>query len=115
MSAVLERPAQTANKNLYVASAETSQKEILSALEEATASKWTVTNTTTDKEVSEATEKLSKGDFSGAFTLVRATSFANTPNLRANYVQDEELANDLLGLKLESVKDTVARAVKASS
>ncbi|KIN03226.1 hypothetical protein OIDMADRAFT_18549 [Oidiodendron maius Zn] len=115
VSAVLERPAQTANKNLYVASAETSQKEILSALEEATASKWTVTNTTTDKEVSEATEKLSKGDFSGAFTLVRATSFANTPNLRANYVRDEELANDLLGLKLESVKDTVARAVKASS
>lgn len=115
MLAVLERPEQTANKNVYVASVETSQNEILLALEEATASKWTTTNTTTDKEVTEATEKLGKGDFSGAFTLVRATSFANTPNLRANYVKDEELSNDLLGLKLESVKDTVVRVVNASS
>ncbi|RDW60608.1 hypothetical protein BP6252_11991 [Coleophoma cylindrospora] len=113
--AVLERTAQTANKNLYIASAETSQKEILAALEGATASKWTVTDTTTDKEVSESMEKLGKGDMSGAFALVRATSFANTPNLRANYARDEILSNDLLGLKLESVKETVARVVASST
>ncbi|KAF2724620.1 NAD(P)-binding protein [Polychaeton citri CBS 116435] len=106
---VLERPLQTANKNLYIASVETSQKEILAALEAATASKWTVTQTTTAKEVSEATEKLGKGDFTGAFALVRATSFGDIPGLRANYIRDEELANDLLGLKLESVQDTAAR------
>jgi hypothetical protein len=28
-------------------------------------------------------EKLGKGDMSGAFVLVRATSLGNTPNLRA--------------------------------
>ncbi|RDW91654.1 hypothetical protein BP5796_02819 [Coleophoma crateriformis] len=113
--AVLERPAQTANKNLYIASAETSQKEILAALEGATATKWTVTDTTTDKEVSESMAKLGKGDMSGAFALVRATSFANTPNLRANYARDEVLSNDLLGLKMESVKETVARVVASST
>lgn len=112
--ATLERPAETANKNLYVASAETTQNEILAALEEATASKWTVINTTTDQQVSQAMELLGKGDFSGAFALVRATSFANTPDLRANYAKDEKLSNDLLGLKLESVKETVARVVAAS-
>jgi len=112
--AILERPEQTANKNLYVASAETSQKEILEAFEEATNSKWTVTDTTTDKEVSAAFEKLGKGDFSGAFALVRGTSYASTPDIRANYVRDETLSNDLLGLKLESVKETVARVVGAS-
>lgn len=115
MIAVLERATTTANKNLYVASVETSQKEILAALEDATASKWTVTGTATKTEVSEAVEKLGKGDMTGAFALVRATSFGNTPQLRANYVRDEDLANDLLGLKLESVKETVGRVVGASA
>ncbi|KAH8691615.1 hypothetical protein BGW36DRAFT_349712 [Talaromyces proteolyticus] len=113
--AVLERPEKTANKNLYISSVETTQKQILQALEEATTSKWTVANTTTDEQVSEGVEKLGKGDFSGALILVRATSFSNKEGLRANYAKDEELANDLLGLKLESVEETVARVVEGSS
>lgn len=112
--ATLERPAQTANKNLYVASAEVSQNEILAAFEAETGSKWTVKHTTTKEEVSAAQEKLGKGDFSGAFALVRATSFANIPNLGANYVKDEQLSNELLGLKFEPVKTTIARVVAAS-
>ncbi|KAL2069898.1 hypothetical protein VTL71DRAFT_14577 [Oculimacula yallundae] len=110
--AVLDRPALTANKNIYIASFETSQKEILAALEEETADKWSVTDTTTSEEVSEASEKLSRGDFSGAFTLVRATSFANTAGLRANYLRDEKLSNELLGLEFGSVKKTVARVLR---
>jgi uncharacterized protein YbjT (DUF2867 family) len=113
--ATLERPVQTANKNLYVASVETSQKEILEALEAASGSKFTVVNTTTKEQVAAAQEKLSKGDFSGAFALVRATSFATIPNLRANYVKDEQLSNDLLSLKFESVQETAARVVAAAA
>ncbi|KAK0107897.1 hypothetical protein ONS96_003684 [Cadophora gregata f. sp. sojae] len=109
--AVLDRPDQTANKNIYIASFETSQKEVFSALEQATAAKWAVTDTTTEKEVAEASEKIGKGDFSGAFALVRATSFGNTPGLRANYVRDEELSNELLGLEFGSVGETVSRVV----
>lgn len=113
--ATLERPTETANKNLYIASVETSQNELLAALEKATASKWTVTQTTTDEQVSEGMARLGKGDMTGAFVLVKATSLGNTPNLRANYIRDEQLANDLLGLKLESVEETVKRVVGASS
>ncbi|EEA18549.1 hypothetical protein TMatcc_011214 [Talaromyces marneffei ATCC 18224] len=113
--ATLERPAETANKNLYIASVETSQNELLAALEKATASKWTVTYTTTDEQVSEGIARLGKGDMTGAFVLVKATSLGNTPNLRANYIRDEQLANGLLGLKLESVEETVKRVVGASS
>ncbi|KAH7397613.1 hypothetical protein BKA64DRAFT_695009 [Cadophora sp. MPI-SDFR-AT-0126] len=109
--AVLDRATQSANKNIYVASFETSQKEILTALEKSTAAKWTVSDTTTEKEVAEASEKIGKGDFSGAYALVRATSFANTPGLRANYVRDEKLSNELLGLEFGSVEETVARIV----
>lgn len=113
--ATLERPAETANKNLYIASVETSQNELLAALEKATASKWAVTQTTTDEQVSEGVARLGKGDMTGAFVLVKATSLGNTPNLRANYIREEQLANDLLGLKLESVEETVKRVVGASS
>lgn len=58
-----------------------------------------------------AVKKLTGGDFEGAFILVRATVFGNSPGLNANYVKDTELANDILGLKLESVEETVKRVV----
>lgn len=80
-------------------------------MEEATSSKWTVTDTSTDCEISEAVKKLGVGDFSGAFTLVRGTSYTNTPGLRANYAKDEKLANGLLGLMKQSVKDSVIQVV----
>lgn len=109
---MLQRPQETRNKYLHVASVETSQKKILAALEVATGAQWTVSDTTTEAEVSAAVKKLSEGDFSGAFTLVVATVYSNTPGLRANYVKDEKLANELLGLELGSVPDAVERVVK---
>lgn len=86
--------------------------EALAALEVATAAKWSVSDTTTEADVSGAVKKLGEGDFSGAFTLVVATVYGNTAGLRANYVKDEKLANELLGLELESVSHTVERVVK---
>ncbi|OOQ81561.1 NmrA-like family protein [Penicillium brasilianum] len=108
---VLRNLEQTKNKYLYVASVETTQREILTALEKATGTKWTVQETTTETQLSVAAKKLTGGDFEGAFILVRATVFGNSPGLNANYVKDTELANDILGLKLESVEETVERVV----
>ncbi|KAE8403078.1 hypothetical protein BDV37DRAFT_294817 [Aspergillus pseudonomiae] len=104
---VLQHPQETRNKYLYIASVETTQNEILAALEEATGAKWSVKATTTEDQVDEGFKKLGAGDFSGAFQLVRATCYGNTPGLQANYAKDVTLANDVLGLKLESVRDTV--------
>lgn len=111
MAAVLQRPTETANKYLYVASVETTQNAILSALESATGAKWSVNRTTTDEQVGEALKKLGAGDFSGAFALVRATGYGNTAGLRANYAKDETLANSVLGLELESLEETVKKVV----
>ncbi|KAL3483244.1 hypothetical protein BJX62DRAFT_249661 [Aspergillus germanicus] len=111
---VLKCPHATANQYLYVSSVETSQREVLAAFERATTSSWTVVSTTTEAEVDEATKKLGQGDFSGALTLVRATAFSNLPALGANYAKDRKLANDLLGLKGESVQETIDRVVKAA-
>ncbi|KAE8383634.1 hypothetical protein BDV26DRAFT_93810 [Aspergillus bertholletiae] len=106
---VLQHPQETSNKYLYIASVEATQNEILAALEEATGTKWPVKATTTEEQVDEGFKKLGAGDFSGALHLVRATCFGNTPGLQANYAKELVLANDLLGLKLESVRDTVKR------
>lgn len=108
---MLQQPQETSNKYLYIASVETTQNEIVAALEEVTAAKWSMKATATEEQVGEGFKKLGAGDFSGAFHLVRATCFGNTPGLQANYAKDLTLANDVLGLKLESVRDTVKRVV----
>lgn len=108
---MLQHPQDTSNKFLYVASVETTQNNILAALEKETGAKWTVNSTTTEEQVGGAVKKLDAGDFSGVFALVRATGFGNTPGLRANYAKDKTLANGMLGLKLDTVQDTVKRLV----
>lgn len=107
--AVLKKPEETANKYLFISSVETTQNEILAALEEITGAKWTVNNTTTKEQVDAANQKLGAGDFNGALALVRATSFGDIPGLKSNYTKDEVLANNLLGLKPATVTDTVKR------
>lgn len=108
---MLQHPQGTSNKFLYVASVETIQNNILAASEKETGAKWAVSSTTTEKQVDGAVKKLGAGDFSGAFALVRATGFGNTPGLRANYAKDDALANDMLGLKLDTIQDTVKHFV----
>lgn len=112
---VLRNPEETRNRYLYVASVETSQNEIVAALEEATGSSWGIRRVRTDNQVDEATKLLANGDFNGALTLVRATVFANIPDLRSNYAKEEKLANETLGIKMEDVKEVVQRVVKAAA
>ncbi|KAL4783600.1 hypothetical protein BJX76DRAFT_368344 [Aspergillus varians] len=108
---VLKHPQATANQYLYISSLETTQKEILAALEDATSSSWTVQKTTTVAEVSEANKKLQAGDFGGALALVRATIYGDVPGLASNYAKDRVLANSVLGLTKESVQETIQRVV----
>ncbi|KAL7919898.1 NAD(P)-binding protein [Trichoderma austrokoningii] len=106
-AAVLKKPEETANKYLFISSVETTQNEILAALEETTGTKWIVNSTTTKEQVDTALQKLGAGDFSGALALVRATSYSDMPDLKSNYAKDEVLSNKLLGLKAASVAETV--------
>ncbi|RAL01428.1 aromatic alcohol reductase, partial [Aspergillus ibericus CBS 121593] len=108
---VLLRPEETKNRFVYVASVETTQKEILETIEKVTGAKWTVTDTTTEVQIADGFQKLAAGNFEGAFALVRATAFGNTPGLKVNYVKDRELANEVLGLEWETVRETIERVV----
>ncbi|PYH64490.1 aromatic alcohol reductase [Aspergillus vadensis CBS 113365] len=106
---VILRLEETKNCFLYIASVETTQNEVLKTLEEVTESRWAVMETTTQEQVAEGLKKLGAGDISGAFALVRATAFGSTAGLKTNYVRDQNLANGLLGLEMESAKGIVER------
>ncbi|KAJ5372628.1 hypothetical protein N7517_004634 [Penicillium concentricum] len=111
VASVLLHPDETRNQFLFIASVETTQKDILAALEEESGVEWTVNETTTDVQVNEAVKRLAVGDFNGAFALVRATVFGNTPGLHSNYAKEKDLANNVLGLHLETVSDIVKRVL----
>jgi hypothetical protein len=113
--AALEHAAETANKFVYVSSVSTTQNEVLEALEQATSTKWDVTRKTSDEQFHAAKEALGQGNMSGAFTIVKGTSLSNLPGLRQHLEVDEKerLANQLLGVDVASVPDTV-NAVLAS-
>ncbi|KAL4875138.1 hypothetical protein BJY04DRAFT_211540 [Aspergillus karnatakaensis] len=109
---LLRLPEATANKYLYISSVETSQNEILAALESATSASWTAKRTTTDDEVSDGIKLLHEGDFGGALKLVRATGYGDLPDIGSNYAKDRVLAHGLLGLEEESVQETIDRVVR---
>ncbi|KAJ5680895.1 hypothetical protein N7536_012034 [Penicillium majusculum] len=111
VASALVHPDETRNQFLFIASVETTQKDILAALEEESGVKWTVNETTTDIQVTVAVKKLAAGDFSGAFSLVRATVYGNTPSLHSNYAKEEKLGNNVLGLQFETVSDVVKRVL----
>lgn len=111
--ACLEHPAETANKFVYISSLATTQNQILEALENATSTKWTVNRTTSKEQVNAAQEALSRGEFSGAFALVKASIWSNMPGLRQHFevAEKERLLNDVLGVKSEGVQETVERVL----
>ncbi|KAF2665417.1 NmrA-like family protein [Microthyrium microscopicum] len=111
--ASLEHPTETANKFIYISSLATTQNEILQALEKATFTKWTVKHTTTTEQLGAAQEALGKGDFSGAFTLVKAAFWSNLPGLHNHYEVDEKdgLFNEILNVKKDSLQEMVERVL----
>jgi hypothetical protein len=105
----LQRPAETENKYLYVASFTVSQNQILDALEKATKSKWKVSHTTWQEMVKEGEEKLKEGDYYGYF-IPTTVSMIFREGLGANY-DLYGTHNDLLNLPEEDLYESTARAV----
>ena len=73
--------------------------------------KFEVMHTTTKEQLDGAREALSKGDFSGGFTIVKATVLGNVPGLNKHYEAEEKdrLANELLGIEKVEVAEVVRR------
>lgn len=102
---ILEKPDLTKNQYVYISSFQTSQRQILEALEKISGEKWTVKNEGTGKELLEkGNAKLQKGDFSGAHDLIKGSLFGEGD--LGNF-EFEGLWNDKLGLPKENFEEAI--------
>ncbi len=103
-------PDKTANKYMYIDSFTVSQNQVLASFEKATGEKWEVTQVDAEKMKNEGLEKLSKGDFSGAMSLIRYINCVDGHG--GNFIEYEESADQLLSLPKQTLDEVVAGIVK---
>lgn len=103
-------PEKTANKYLFIDSFTVSQNQVVASLEKATGKKWEVTRVDGEEEKKMGMEKMSKGDLSGAMSLIRYINCVEGHG--GNFTQYEESANELLSLPKQTLDEVVAKIVK---
>lgn len=109
-AAILDKPAETANRYVFVNSFRTTQNEILSALQTVTHQKWTVKHTTCEEESRIGKEKLDEGDWSGVGRAIMGASYSGG---KYDFAEGRGLDNELLGLPVdEDLVATVERIVR---
>lgn len=107
--AVLSKPEETANQFIYIDSFTASQNDILAAFEKASGKKWEVSHSTTESAAKEGQELFAKGDFSGLLLLLKANFLGE--GYGSDFTKDATLANEKLGLPVQSLESTVATLV----
>lgn len=103
-------PDQTANRYLYIDSFTVSQNQVLASLEKVAGKKWEVTHADAEEAKKTGLEKMSKGDFSGAMSLIRYINFVDGNG--GNYIEYEKSANELLSLPKQTLDEVVEEIVK---
>ncbi|KAL8777090.1 MAG: hypothetical protein Q9203_002899 [Teloschistes exilis] len=110
VASVLQHPAETANRYIYVQTAMGTQNDLLAALEKSTGKKWTINKVSSAEARKEGGEKLSKGDMSGIVPSITGGIYSGEKG--TNYDETRGLDNDLLGLKQEPLEEVVDKVVK---
>ncbi|KAE8445916.1 hypothetical protein EG329_012695 [Mollisiaceae sp. DMI_Dod_QoI] len=108
IAGILSHPSETANKYLDVASFITTQNELLSLLEEQSGAKWKVEKKDTGETQKIADEKLAKGDYSSFGDYLKVYLFRDG---EGQSPKEGELANGVLGIGKEDLKETVKAAL----
>jgi MoxR-like ATPase len=111
IAAVLLHEEETKNRYIEVVEFQTSQNQILKALEDETGAKFAITRASTAETKKAGYEKLAKGDGSMFLDFLRAWAFSDG---RDDAVPDAETANGLLGLPEPShdVREAVREFVR---
>lgn len=109
---VLTKPEAGKNKYVYVGSFTTTQNEVLSALESATGSKWTVEKTSSAEKVNLGKDRVvGRRDSSAIRPLVTAAMYHEKGG--SDFESEVGLSNDSLGLKKESLEQVVKSVVQS--
>ena len=103
---MLRRPEETANKYLHIRSTETTQKEILKALEEITGKEWEVEYADSKELYKKGQEMLEKGDRQWMLNLLVFQLFQKGGG-RSVVISKEDSNNELLGVKEKKVNEIV--------
>ena len=108
---VMQHPKETANRFLKVRSIHTCQNDLLDAFQSATGQQWDVRRSTTKALIESGTSKYKNGNGGWVLDLVVAQLFdlGEARCVVASY--REESDSDLLGVKEESPRDVVAKAL----
>ena len=106
---ILQKEEETKNKMLYIQSVNTSQNEVLKLLEAKT-SKWQVDHTSSEDFIKKMQERLDANpkDHGATENLVSVVGV-----IEGNWQDKADFANDLLGLKTESVEEALNRVLEA--
>ena len=106
-SAILEKPAETANRYIFINSFRTTQNHILAALKKATGEEWKMKKATCEKQSRIGKEKMESDDWSGV-------GHAIIVEASMTFTVGRELDNKLLGLPVgEGLEDFVAKIVNS--
>ena len=108
----LLKPAETANKTLFISSFNISQNEVVKALENLQGVKYKIEHMDPEEGKAKAQQALANGDIMNGFMgMVRYISYV--PGYGNDYGAYAESANDMLELPKETVEDTLKTIVKA--
>lgn len=102
-------PDQTANRYVFIDSFTVSQNDVVASLEKATGRKWEREQVDAEEMKKMGLEKLSKGDFSGAMSLIRYINCVHGHG--GNYAEYRSTANKLLGLPQQTLDEVVEQIV----
>lgn len=110
---VLLKPEETKNKPLFIASFTVSQLQVLEALEKATGGeKWDVKRMTSAEALEKAKNMGNQDHSDGLKLRCLMLLYADDADRGANFEKDGLLANELLGLPVEDLSQTIAQVVK---
>ena len=109
-AAILDKPAETANRYVFINSFRTTQNDILSALQTVTHQEWKVQHTTCEEQSRSGKEKLDKGEWSGIGQAIMGASYSGG---EYDFAEGRVLDNELLGLPMdEDLERTVERILR---
>ena len=115
---VLALPAQTANRSVYLSSFETSQRDVLAAVQKATGTTpqdWAVENVDADEEIAKYTRQREEATEMGPrmMAIGRLALASNMkPEFGQNFKELGLLENEMLGIPKESMEDVVREVVQ---
>jgi hypothetical protein len=101
---ILEKPDLTKNQYVFISSFTTTQRDILDVAEKITGEKWTVNNLNSKEMFDSGNAKIQKGDFSGAFELIKASAFGEG---ELGNFDPVGLWNEKLGLPQEDFEESI--------